>query len=115
MPQKPLPAAVRAPAGSEPRHQEIPAFRLHAEGMGVTHRAAITGGEDEEENHRRSDRPQDEESYESDGENYRVRHHSRPRELRTSSEPLLDLHPWLYVRDVLLDPLDDNLDAAISD
>jgi hypothetical protein len=42
--------------------------------MGVTHRATIACGEDEEENHCRGDRAQDEESHEGDSEEYGVRH-----------------------------------------
>jgi hypothetical protein len=82
---------------------------LHAERNGVAVRAAVSIGQNEEENDRRRDQPKNEEADEDDGKDDRVRH----RVCSSGLEPLFDLEPGLNVSQITFDPLDDHLGSCI--
>jgi hypothetical protein len=68
-----FPITAHAPAGAEPRHERVPAFRLDAQRHVIADGAAIAIGKDEEERDRRHDNAQHEKGNEDDGK-YHGRH-----------------------------------------
>ena len=63
-----FPIAAQAPAGTEPRHERVPALRLDAQRHLIADGATIAIREDENKRDRRDDDAQYEEGNEDDGE-----------------------------------------------
>ena len=68
-----LPLTAHTPSGAEPGHQHVPALGLHANRHIIADGASITIRKDDEENDRRDDDAECEESDKDDGE-YHWRH-----------------------------------------
>ena len=96
-----MPTALVAPAGSKPRHDEIPSARLYPQRHGVTVRAAISLREDKEKNDRGRDEAKNEKADEDDGKDDSVRH----RDFSLPLQALFHLKPRLNVSQIALDPL----------
>src|SRR5690349_599141 len=105
-----MPAALVAPAGSKPGHDEIPAAGFDAERDRVTVGAAIAFGQYEEENDRGRNQTQHEEADEDDGKDDSVRH----QDFSSLLEPLFDLKPRLNVRQIAFDSLDHYLGTFLD-
>jgi hypothetical protein len=65
-----FPIAAHAPTGAEPRHERVPALRLHAQRHVIADGATIAIREDEKEHDRRHDDAQHEEGNEDDCEDH---------------------------------------------
>src|SRR3954451_17636031 len=94
-----VPVALITPTRAETRHEEIPAFRLHANGDCVAVRTAISFRQQIKEEDRRENAAKDEKTTDDENAQNRVPHRATSPSL--SLQPLLDFLPGFDVSDLI--------------